>query len=310
MDKANDFDGTIERGDRFMDYFSTIGQMPFLDHLLVKNPIMRIGPATLDSVSRLCHENMTARLKQGDAASKKAEKRDFLDHFMEAKKQSPDDVNEELILSYLQVTMLAGADTTAITLRAIFRFLMTNPHALEKLEQEILGAGWDPDSVVAYSAARALPYLDGVVRESMRMHPGVSMPLERYVPASGLTLPDGSFVPPGTAVGMNPFIVGRNEGVWGPDANEFRPERWLKSDAEDDGNYQQRLRQMNAADLVFGAGSRICIGRHMAMLETYKIAATLVLRYKILPPKVPTEFVIVSGFLSRQTGLACRLEKR
>lgn len=44
----------------------------------------------------------------------------------------------------------------------------------------------------------------------MRLHPTVCMPLERYVPAGGLTLPNGSVVPPGTAVGINPYIVSHN----------------------------------------------------------------------------------------------------
>ncbi|EFX04226.1 benzoate 4-monooxygenase cytochrome p450 [Grosmannia clavigera kw1407] len=309
MEKADDVDDTIRISDKGIHYFAMVGQMPFLDFLLAKNPIKRIGPPNLQNANRIALEHMFGRFKE-DLDSKEVETRDFLDHFIEAKKMAPDSVDENLIMCSLLVNLIAGADTTATTLRAIFHFLMTNPHTLKKLEQEVLAANFEPEGVVPYSSARALPYLDAVIRESMRMHPAVCMPLERYVPDSGLTLPDGSFVPSGTAVGINPYIVGRNEGVWGPDANEFLPERWLKNDGEDNDTYKRRLRQMNAADLAFGGGSRICLGRNVALLEIYKVVATLVLRYKILPSKVPKEFVIFSSWFSRQLGLVCRLEKR
>lgn len=105
---------------------------------------------------------------------------------------------------------------------------------------------------------------------------------ERYVPAEGLTLPNGVFIPPGTAVGLNPSILGRNTSVFGPDAEEFRPERWLRLPGEDDESYAARLRlQRTVVDLNFGAGSRICLGKNLGIVETYKILATLVNRYDI-----------------------------
>ncbi|CAK7208017.1 hypothetical protein SEUCBS139899_010851 [Sporothrix eucalyptigena] len=314
MDKAHDFDGTIHIADQVADYQAIVGQMPFLDFVLDKNPVMRIGPPNLQNVTRISHERMVQRLQDdadGKLESKALDKRDFLDHFIEAKKNAPSVVDNKIIMGYLQVNMLAGADTTAITLRAIFHFLLTNPPVLAKLEDAVVNANFDlSDGIVPYAAARALPYLDGVVRESMRMHPGVGLLLERYVPDTGLTLPDGSFVPPGTAVGLNPYVLGRNKSVWGPDADEFKPERWLSREGESDADYQQRLREMNAADLTFGGGSRICIGRHVAMLETYKVVATLLARYRLLPAKEPVPFVIRSTWFPRQRGLVCRLKKR
>lgn len=84
-----------------------------------------------------------------------------------------------------------------------------------KLEAEILPAGFDPEKPAPFGAARQLPYLGAVVREAMRIHPVVAATMERYVPESGLRLPDGSFVPGGTAIGMNAYIVGRNKTIFG-----------------------------------------------------------------------------------------------
>lgn len=144
----------------------------------------------------------------------------------------------------------------------------------------------------------------------MRVHPGVAMLLERYVPDTGLKLPNDDFVPPGTSVGINPFVVNRNKAVWGVDADEFRPERWLQAPGESDTAFQERLRLFNATDLTFGGGSRMCLGRHLALLETYKIVATLVGRYDIELVDQDREWDVTCSWFLRQRGLICKLKKR
>lgn len=152
--------------------------------------------------------------------------------------------------------------------------------------------------------------LEAVIREAMRLHPGVCMPLERYVPAPGLNLPNGSCIPPGVAVGISPYIVGRNKKLWGGDADEFRPERWLRMADESERAYQDRLRAMKAAELAFGAGSRICLGRHLALVETYKIVATLVSRFEMELVDPTREWTVVGRWFFRQKGIVCYLKRQ
>ncbi|RSL41892.1 hypothetical protein CEP53_012490 [Fusarium sp. AF-6] len=307
MDKGYDYDGTISIADKALDYFAAVGQMPFLDFLLDKNPVMRIGPPNLGNITRISLEHLISRL-QGKDTNYNPKVPDFLQHFIESKETHPELVNDGIIMGYLLVNLLAGADTTAITIRAIFWYALHNPRAYKKLEEEILAA--DLADVASFSSARALPYLEACAREAMRMHPGVCMLLERYVPETGLKLPDGSFVPPGTAVGINPYVAGRNKGIWGEDADTYRPERWLQSEGETDVAYKERLRLYNAADLTFGGGSRVCIGRNLAQLELYKIVATLINKYEIslVDPEAP--WVVTGSWFPRQKGLKCYLKKR
>lgn len=61
------------------------------------------------------------------------------------------------------------------------------------------------------------------------MHPAVGQLLERLVPARGETVA-GVWLPEGTVVGVNPWVVARDESVYGHDAYEYRPERWLNAD--------------------------------------------------------------------------------
>ncbi|KAF9773967.1 hypothetical protein IL306_008104 [Fusarium sp. DS 682] len=308
MEQGCDFDDSINSSALAVQYFARVGQIPIMDKFLGKNPIVRIGKPDLSHIVRFSYKQVRDRFKQPKVD--KSDEPDFLEYFLDGMESHPDQVDAKLVLNFVLANILAGADTTAITLRAVFGFLLDTPHAMEKLENDILAGGFGDDQAVPYSSARSLPYLDAVIRESLRMHPSVAMPLERYVPSSGLTLPDGSFVPPGVAVGLNPYIIGRNEEVWGKDANEFRPERWLKAEDEDEKAYQLRLRKMNAADLTFGGGSRICIGRHIALVQIYKAVATLVSRYEIRLADPSMRMKIISGWFPRQTDLIVKMRKR
>ena len=65
----------------------------------------------------------------------------------------------------------------------------------------------------------------------MRCHPGVSYPLERIVPKGGTEL-CGVHLREGTVVGINPAVIHRDQSIFGEDASEFNPERWLGLDEE------------------------------------------------------------------------------
>ncbi|KAK3294499.1 cytochrome P450 [Chaetomium fimeti] len=309
MDAGHDFDQTISIADKALDYFSAVGQIPWVDYLLDKNPVMRIGPPNLSNITRISLESLIARM-QGKDTNFNPSMPDYLQHFLDSKVAHPELVDDGIIMGYLLVNMLAGADTTAITIRAVFYFCLRHPDTYRRLVAEVRAAGFDRDRPAPYAAARQLPYLEAVVREAMRLHPAVSMPLERYVPAEGLTLPDGRYVPAGAAVGLNAYVVGRNVGVWGEDAEAFRPDRWLQGEGEADEDFKVRLQKMHAADLTFGGGSRICTGRNLALVEVYKIVATLVNRYEIDFEDPNKEWEVLCRWFARQKGLVTKISMR
>ena len=133
-------------------------------------------------------------------------------------------------------------------------YIHKNPRALLKLQNELDEAKLEVP--VSYTAAQQLPYLNAVVKESLRMHPGIGMIMERVVPEGRLYLKSGYVIPEGTIVGMNPWVVHRNKDVFGPDAESFNPERWLQPDTEILSVFQERISRMNSAILTFGAGKR------------------------------------------------------
>lgn len=192
---------------------------------------------------------------------------------------------------------------------AVIYLTLKHPATWKRLEGEILGSELSADRPVSYKESRNLPYLNAVIRESMRLHPVVGMALERYVPAGGLQLPDGSCVPAGAAVGMNPFLVNRTS-VFGEDSEAFRPERWLQGPQENSDSYKTRLASMNDTDLTFGAGSRVCSGRHIANLELYKVIPTLIKRFRMELVDAEKEWEVKNGWFLRQTGVNVRLTRR
>ncbi|KAI0592856.1 cytochrome P450 [Biscogniauxia sp. FL1348] len=305
MDKGYDFDHSLDIADKSLDYFAAVGQIPFLDYLLDKNPIMRIGPPNLENVTRIATEHLAKRLMAKEP--KYSDVPDYLQHFVDVKSSNPDITETDIVMNLL-TTLIAGADTTAITIRTIFYYALRNPPVYRRLEEEILSATMKEPA--PYASARAQPYLDATVREGMRIHPGVCMLLERYVPESGLKLSGGNYIPPGTKVGINPYVLGRNKDVWGPDADEFRPERWLRGETESEDAFHERMKRYSAADLTFGGGSRVCLGRYIARMEIYKIVATLINHFEIRLTDLESEWEVVGSWFPRQKGLRFNLEKR
>ena len=101
--------------------------------------------------------------------------------------------------------VFAGSDTTAIALRAVLYFLMKHPEKMRKLQQEIDDAskfGKLSNPIRDQEARSEMPYLNALLKESMRLHPSVGLLLERHVPPGGATICD-RYIPGGTIVGIS-----------------------------------------------------------------------------------------------------------
>jgi cytochrome P450 len=131
-----------------------------------------------------------------------------------------------------ELSSFAGSDTTAISLRAVFYYLCKNPEIYTKAVDEILAADKQGNlsEYITYAESQQLIYLQACIKEALRMHPAVGQLLERTVPEGGVVVHE-KFLPSGTVVGINPWVVARDTKIYGQDAHIFRPERWLNADA-------------------------------------------------------------------------------
>ncbi|CAG8876714.1 unnamed protein product [Penicillium nalgiovense] len=293
LEKGNDIDGIIVALEHMLDYSGKIGQMPWLDYLFIKNPLRSLlGGGSTGAVARFARARLDERLNQQSASPVTNKHKDFLDRFLEAKKEHPTIVNDNQVFSYTISNMNAGSDTTAISLRAILYYTLKNRRANMKLHQELTKALEENRISLPVSwkqSQEQLPYLDAVIKEALRLHPAVGLMLERVVPTEGLQLPDGPFLPPGTIVGANPWIIHRHR-VFGEDVESF-----------------DRKQKMLRATFTFGAGPRTCIGKNISLLEIYKLIPSLFLRYKIEFNDPSADWEIVNAWFVRQKNMDVRL---
>ncbi|WP_216318403.1 cytochrome P450 [Deinococcus aestuarii] len=154
---------------------------------------------------------------------------------------------------------LAGHETTATLLTFLFLELSRHPGVRGRVQaevREVLG-----DRTPTAGDARNLPLLNACIQETLRLYPPawlVPRQATEPVTVAGVPLPEG------TNVSVNIFLLQRNARYWDqPDA--FRPQRWLGGGRTPE------------AFMPFGAGARMCIGNHLALMEAAIIAA-LVLR--------------------------------
>lgn len=200
--------------------------MPFLDKILIKNPLlMRIKSS--NHVVKFTLKLVSERLKIP------TDREDFLGAFLKAKKEHPKVVNARQVTSYCVTNVFAGSDTTAISLRSVLYHLLKDDRTMKKVLDDINEVVGTRDcfvSPITFTEASKMIYLQAVLKEAMRMHPAVGLLLERRVPVEGCQIA-GTRLPPGTTVGINPWVLHRNPDVWGEDVDIFRPERWLEADA-------------------------------------------------------------------------------
>lgn len=259
--------------------------MPWLDMLLDKNPIKRIGPKP--TLTGVLYAFKVVAEYQAQLAAKKViagSAEHTLDKYVKLKESLPDMVNDQQIVNWLMLSILAGGDTSSSTMRAILYYLAKSKSAYSKLTAELEAAALPVPA--PWKTIRDLPYLDAVIRESMRINPGIAIVFERVVPEGGFTLPDGRYLPEGTKVGINPYVTNRDYRVFGKDADSFDPDRWLQGKDESTEAFKIRERRMkDTVDFVFGGGGRVCLGRYLAILEIKKLVATL---YTLFDVSIPS----------------------
>ncbi|KAL4905793.1 hypothetical protein BDW74DRAFT_167491 [Aspergillus multicolor] len=188
-------------------------------------------------------------------------KLDIMRKMLEIVKDRGQKVNFTLehILVESQSSLFAGADTTSIALTSTLYYLMQHPACFKKLVAEINAAFTEGklSDPVTYKEA-----------STMRLRPGVGFHMPRVVPRSGATV-CGTFIPGGYRVGINPAVVQYDRDIFGLDAEYFNPDRWLG----------ENVVEMERTMMVFGAGKRTCMGKHIALAQVYKVIPQLLRRF-------------------------------
>lgn len=169
----------------------------------------------------------------------------------------------------------------------------------ETLAKRTKGDGFEKS--ITWHEGQSMPYFQACIKECLRYHTPLGQTLFRDVPPGGVTL-CGRYFSEGVVVGCNGWTVHRDKSVYGENADDFDPDRWLRASPE-------QLLNMERINVSFGGGSRLCIGKNIALLEINKTIPEMLRRYK-MELVDPNRYRTNAGWLTPQLGLNIRLKLR
>ncbi|KAM5539718.1 hypothetical protein V8D89_006531 [Ganoderma adspersum] len=286
---------------RFLPYLGPAWFRRFLLHFVPIPKIQRLKVLT-DTLSKAAQDiylTKKAAIERGDAdlLHSVGEGKDIMSVLLrENMKASEDDrLPEEEVLAQMGTFILAGVDTTSNALSRILHLLCLSPDAQAKLRTELREAQEQYGRDIPYDELCALPYLDAVCRETLRLHAPVNISArdaiaDTVIPLSEpLRCTDGAVmtevpVPKGTTILLNLRACNTNKALWGEDACEWKPERWLRPlpKAVEDA----RIPGIYANLMTFISGGHSCM--YFSQLEMKIVLAILVSNFQFeLSPDKP-----------------------
>ncbi|KAK7303623.1 hypothetical protein RJT34_14534 [Clitoria ternatea] len=191
-------------------------------------------------------------------------KNDMLDALLDIAKENSEEMDKKKIEHLLHDLLVAGTDTTSYTLEWAMAELLHNPTTMSKAKKELeetVGLG----NPIEESDIAKLPYLQAIMKETLRLHPPAPFLLPRKakvdVELNGFTIPKGA------QVLINEWAIARDSKVW-DNPNMFSPERFLGSKVDIKGQSFQLT--------PFGSGRRICPGMPLAIRMLHLMLGSLI----------------------------------
>ncbi|KAH7856178.1 hypothetical protein Vadar_033596 [Vaccinium darrowii] len=263
-------------GHEFFDAMSKVMELAgkpnvadFLPYLKWMDPmgIKRNADRHMGRIMTIAAKFVTERIQQKKHSSIEKVHKDFLDVMLEYEgdgKEGPDKISERNVTIIILEMFFGGSETTSSTLEWAMVELLRNPDSMRKVKEEM-------DSIIGiYGKVEEknmddLPYLQAVVKETLRLHPAVPFLLPRNA------IEDSSFmgyqIPKNTQVFVNVWAIGRDPESW-DDPLSFKPERFLGKNIEYKGQHFELI--------PFGSGRRICVGFALAQRVLHLALATLI----------------------------------
>ncbi|EIW54984.1 cytochrome P450 [Trametes versicolor FP-101664 SS1] len=279
-----------------LPYLVHIGTPAFRRRVMQWLPMPRLHrlQAVVDTMHRRATEiyrEKKARLDKGDEAllQQVGEGKDLMSILLKANTQASveDRLSEEELIGQMVTMTFAAMDTTSNALSQILHLLAQNPHAQARARAEVLEASPDGRDI-PYDELVALPFLDAVCRETLRLYPPATfifreaqrdMILPLAEPLRGV---DGALmseiaVPKDTVVHVGIMGSNMNRKTWGADAWEWKPERWLAP--QPDALVEAHIPGVYSNLMTFIGGGRACIGFKFSQLEMKVVLALLLANF-------------------------------
>ncbi|MCA9870425.1 MAG: cytochrome P450 [Caldilineae bacterium] len=241
--------------------FASARSMSFIDPpLFVPTPMNRRFKQALETIDNFLYGIIHERQRQGPGD-------DLLSLLMTARDEETGAVmDEKQLRDEVLITFFAGHETTAQLLTWTWYLLSKHPHVEEKLHAEVdtVLNGRQPN----LDDVKDLVYTRQILDETLRLYSPVAIMARDPLADDEI---DGCLIPGGSMVTIMPFITHRHPAFW-DNPEGFMPERFEPAEIKKRPRY---------AYYPFGAGPRICIGQHFALLEATLVLAELAQHYRL-----------------------------
>ncbi|KAA8517014.1 hypothetical protein F0562_017168 [Nyssa sinensis] len=213
-----------------------------------------------EMMERIIKEHQEARMRKKKIGDGGDAVKDVLDILLDISEDESSEIKltKENIKAFILNVFVAGTDTSSITIEWALSELVNHPHIMEKARQEI-------DSVVgkvrqvAESDIANLPYLQAIVKETLRLHPTAPLIVRESSEDCDI---GGYTIPAKTRLFVNIWGIGRDPKYW-DNPLEFRPERFVGEQGS--AKSQLDVRGQHFHLLPFGSGRRGCPGTSLAL---------------------------------------------
>ncbi|KAI1769425.1 cytochrome P450 [Hypoxylon sp. FL1150] len=230
----------------------------------------------------------------GSGKYESSDSRDFVTFLIEESMPGgpAEGIEESEIIGDVLQSMLAGHETSAVSLAWSLYILAEKPDIQAKLREELAELGDD----MAWSRLDKLTYLENFIKESLRVYPPANGTFRQTADDVSIS---GVAIPKGTLVDVIAAVPQLSPAIWGDDADEVDPTRWDRLAGDQLSPF---------AFMAFLQGPRICIARAMALMEMKIVLAEVVKNFRIL--RVEKPFAVHNpGFTLRPNGLEVRFER-
>jgi cytochrome P450 len=274
----------MDRYERKMETFLSHGRQRYALVLIAVIPIHRFSGSRWAPVFRQLSDlddDLFALIKARRRGDHRPSGENVLDDLLAARYEDGSPLDDREVRDALITILIAGHDTTALALSWALADILPRPEVVDRLTDELkrVSGGGPPDA----EHLPALEYLDGAIRESMRLSPVVPFVVRKVINPFAV---GGREYPPGVVLCPCAYLVHRREDLY-PESDHFRPERFLE-------------RKFGPHEwFPFGGGNRVCLGMQFALYEMKVVLATLFSQVRLArPPRArsrPRRYGIVLG---------------
>lgn len=277
-----------------LPYVSRIGSPTFRRALVEHVPSADFKKmlSMVDQMDETSREVLRSKQQGGVAVSEQlGGGKDIMSILLKANTEAAEEdrLTDAEVIGQVNTFVFAGTDTTSAALARIFHLLAQHPDVQNRLREELCSAQ-SGGLELGYKKLEDLRYLDAVIRETMRLYGPVPfidrvarkdtvLPLSRPIVGLDSTDIHAINVPKGTKITIAIMLANRDPNIWGDDAQDWKPDRWLAP--LPDTVLTARFPGVYSNMMSFLGGSRACIGFKFSQLEMKVVMSVFLARFRV-----------------------------